>query len=120
MPRRVLAAVGVLYALLGVWWIVAPDRAATALGLGIAGMAIVQGRHAAEALHARLRGLEPQAVTPDLDRQLVGPDEIIMEFHEKRPPAHAERLAPEERLAEPLAEVSGTITEEQFLEEVQR
>ena len=91
-----------------------------ALGLGIAGMAIVQGRHAAEALHARLRGLEPQAVTPDVDRQLVGPDEIIMEFHEKRPPVQAERLAPEERLAQPLAEVSGTITEEQFLEETSR
>jgi NADPH-dependent glutamate synthase beta subunit-like oxidoreductase/Pyruvate/2-oxoacid:ferredoxin oxidoreductase delta subunit len=91
-----------------------------ALGLGIAGMAIVQGRHAAEALHGRLRGLEPQAVTPDVDRQLVGPDEIIMEFHEKRPPVHAERLAPEERLAQPLAEVSGTITEEQFLEETSR
>jgi NADPH-dependent glutamate synthase beta subunit-like oxidoreductase/Pyruvate/2-oxoacid:ferredoxin oxidoreductase delta subunit len=91
-----------------------------ALGLGIAGMAIVQGRHAAEALHARLRGLDLQAVTPDVDRQLVGPDEIIMEFHEKRPPVHAERLAPEERLAQPLAEVSGTITEEQFLEETSR
>jgi NADPH-dependent glutamate synthase beta subunit-like oxidoreductase/Pyruvate/2-oxoacid:ferredoxin oxidoreductase delta subunit len=91
-----------------------------ALGLGIAGMAIVQGRHAAEALHARLRGLEPQAAAPDVGRQLVGPDEIIMEFHEKRPPVHAERLAPEERLARPLAEVSGTITEEQFLEETSR
>jgi NADPH-dependent glutamate synthase beta subunit-like oxidoreductase/Pyruvate/2-oxoacid:ferredoxin oxidoreductase delta subunit len=91
-----------------------------ALGLGIAGMAIVQGRHAAEALHARLRGLEPQAVTPDVDSQLVGPDEIIMEFHDKRPPVHAERLTPEERLAQPLAEVSGTITEEQFLEETSR
>ncbi len=91
-----------------------------ALGLGIAGMAIVQGRHAAEVLHARLRGLEPQAVTPDVDRPLVGPDEIILEFHDKRPPVHAERLAPEERLAQPLAEVSGTITEEQFLEETSR
>ncbi len=90
-----------------------------ALGLGIAGMAIVQGRHAAESLHARLRGLEPSPA-PGTDTRLVGADEIIMEFHEKRPPVQAERLTPLERLAQPMAEVSATISEEQFLEETTR
>jgi len=36
-----------------------------ALGLGIAGNAIVQGRRAAEELHARLRGLSPSEVRAD-------------------------------------------------------
>ncbi|MCL7974494.1 MAG: FAD-dependent oxidoreductase [marine benthic group bacterium] len=90
-----------------------------ALGLGIAGMAIVQGRHAAEALHARFRGLAPPEA-PENGKRLVGADEIIMEFHETRPPALPERLSPEERLAAPMAEVSGRITEEQFLAETSR
>ena len=90
-----------------------------ALGLGIAGMAIVQGRHAAESLHARFRGLAPPA-PPDEGRRLVGADEIIMEFHEVGSPARPERLSPAARLAAPLAEVSGRITEEQFLAETSR
>jgi ferredoxin len=82
-------------------------------------MAIVQGRHAAEALHARFRGLAPPEA-PENGKRLVGADEIIMEFHETRPPALPERLSPEERLAAPMAEVSGRITEEQFLAETSR
>jgi NADPH-dependent glutamate synthase beta subunit-like oxidoreductase/Pyruvate/2-oxoacid:ferredoxin oxidoreductase delta subunit len=88
-------------------------------GLGIAGMAIVQGRRAAEALHARLRGLPPMP-SADGDRPPIGPEEIVFSFHQERAPAAPARLTPEEGLATPDAEVSDGITEAQFLEEASR
>lgn len=90
-----------------------------ALGLGIAGMAIVQGRQAAEALHERFRGAA-QSGPNESAKQSIGSDEIIMEFHERRPAARPPRLPPEERLDRAGAEVSGAITEEQFLTEATR
>jgi NADPH-dependent glutamate synthase beta subunit-like oxidoreductase/Pyruvate/2-oxoacid:ferredoxin oxidoreductase delta subunit len=89
-----------------------------ALGLGIAGFAIAQGRRAAEALHARLNGSEwpgPGERGPE-----VGPDRINLGYHETRSAAHPPRLDPAVRLADPGAEVSGRITEEEFLEEADR
>jgi NADPH-dependent glutamate synthase beta subunit-like oxidoreductase/Pyruvate/2-oxoacid:ferredoxin oxidoreductase delta subunit len=90
-----------------------------ALGLGIAGVAIAQGRRAAEALHARLSG------TPEVRDGMdggseIGPERINLDYHEERPSAKPHRLAPSERLSDPSAEVSGVITERQFLEEADR
>jgi NADPH-dependent glutamate synthase beta subunit-like oxidoreductase/Pyruvate/2-oxoacid:ferredoxin oxidoreductase delta subunit len=87
------------------------------LGLGIAGMAIAHGRRAAEAVHARLRGLPPP---PPESRETVGADNILMELHEEKPPALPLHLSPEEGLAHPEAEVSRGITETAFLEEAER
>ncbi len=90
-----------------------------ARGLGIAGFAIAQGRRAAEALHARLNGTpEVQSAT---DRGSgIGPERVNLDYHEERPAAKAPRLEPEARIADPAAEVSGVITEEQFLGEADR
>ena len=50
----------------------------------------------------------------------VGPDRINLDYHEERPSAKPPRLEPAVRIADPAAEVSGRITQEQFLGEADR
>jgi Pyruvate/2-oxoacid:ferredoxin oxidoreductase delta subunit len=90
-----------------------------ALGLGIAGQAIVQGRLAAEQLHARLRGQAAPAA-PGHERPTVGPGKVQRDFYESRPAAHRSQLSPEARLANPEAEVTAGLAESQFLDEASR
>lgn len=93
-----------------------------ALGLGIAGNAIVQGRRAAEALHARLRGLpapEPEPET-EADCATVGFERIRLEHHPASQAAQVRRSEAGQRLAHAHDEVSSTISETQFLGEVER
>jgi NADPH-dependent glutamate synthase beta subunit-like oxidoreductase len=85
--------------------------------LGIAGDAIVHGRLAAEALHARLRGLPPPQVD---ERPPVGPDEILFGFHAPIARAEPARLDPADRLSRPDAEVTRRLTREEFLGEANR
>ena len=87
------------------------------LGLGLATISVGQGRKAAEAIHATLRGGEPKA-PPALPT--VGPERIKMDRYD--PAARAERrvLGPAERLARPMEEVDLGITAEQALAEVAR
>ena len=94
-----------------------------ALGLGIAGDAIVQGRRAAEELHARLRGLSPAQVKADrrMDgRPPIAADSVMLDYKPETPAVHAPKLTGDERVAMGGAEVAGTITEEQFLAEASR
>ena len=89
------------------------------LSLGIAGNAIVQGRNAAERLHARLRGLDEAEVAND-DRPQVGSERIDFEQKTSSAPVKAQKLEGAERVAHGSAEVTGTVTEDQFLQEVER
>ena len=94
-----------------------------ALGLGIAGNAIVQGRRAAEELHARLRGLSPSEVKADRrvdGRPEIGSDQVMLDYKPETPAARAPKLTGAERVEMGEAEVAGTITEEQFLAEASR
>ena len=85
--------------------------------LGIAGDAIVQGRQAAETMHARLRGLpEPQ---PD-ERPPIGPDEILFGFHAPAERASPARVPPAERLRRPGLEVTRGLTRDEFVREASR
>lgn len=87
------------------------------LGLGIAGLAIANGRRAAEALHAQLRNRE-RPVSPA--RIPIAGGAVKSDFHQDRPRALAPELAAAERLAAPESEGRGTIDEVRFLEEVER
>jgi NADPH-dependent glutamate synthase beta subunit-like oxidoreductase/Pyruvate/2-oxoacid:ferredoxin oxidoreductase delta subunit len=94
-----------------------------ALGLGIAGDAIVQGRRAAEELHARLRGLSATDVKADrkMDgRPEIGPDRVMLDYKPEVQAVHAPKLTGAERVQMGKAEVAGTITEEEFLTETSR
>lgn len=89
------------------------------LSIGIAGNAIVQGRTAAEALHIRLRGIEDTHL-PTAARPAIGPQQIKFD---SKPPGSAVRSAKlpgAERIAKGEAEVIATISEDQFLNEVER
>ena len=88
-----------------------------ALGLGIAGMAIAQGRQAAEDVHAQLRGLELPRTS---QRPAVSERTIKSEYHPEKKPVTPHQRPVEERLAEPNMEVHETITRTEFLEEVSR
>jgi NADPH-dependent glutamate synthase beta subunit-like oxidoreductase len=83
----------------------------------IAGVAIGHGRRAAEALHARLRGLPEPGRD---DRQAIGPQDVFFGFHPEVPRHERPHLSPEESLARPDAEVVAGLSEEQFLSEAGR
>ena len=90
-----------------------------ALELGIAGTAIAHGRIAAEALDAKLRGQPLEHPRVD-ERPIIGPEGVLLDFHDQQPAARPSRLTPEERLVTPGAEVSAGIGEQQFLDEASR
>jgi NADPH-dependent glutamate synthase beta subunit-like oxidoreductase/NAD-dependent dihydropyrimidine dehydrogenase PreA subunit len=109
-------------------WLVADARGAVdkntlvggdAVSPGIAGDAIIQGRHAAEALHTRLRGLDP-ADAADPVAPEVGPEDLRLASKSCSSAVHESRLPGEQRLAAGMGEVARTINEEQFLAEVER
>ncbi|MBI4526934.1 MAG: FAD-dependent oxidoreductase [Deltaproteobacteria bacterium] len=87
------------------------------LGLGIASLAIGHGRMAAEAAHARLRGLP--APQPE-ERQPLSDVAIRTDYYASFPPASPPRRPAEERLANPDEEITGTLEEEQFQKETSR
>lgn len=89
------------------------------LGPGIAAQAIVQGRYAAEALHARLRGLSPKAKLDGV-RRPIGPEKILTHFHDRKPSVRPARVPPAARLGAPAAEVTARIEEQEFLDEASR
>jgi len=86
-------------------------------GLGLAGLAIGQGREAAEAAHARLAGL---SALPVREREPVSRSMVELDYFEVVPRAVPPRLPAGEWRANPDAEIQGTITREEFLQEVSR
>lgn len=88
-----------------------------ALGLGIAGLAIAQGRQAAEALDAKLRkDIRPRPALPPR----VSGEAIDYDYYPPMRSAQKPRRPVEVRLREPDLEIQETISESAFLEEVAR
>ncbi|MDX1486882.1 MAG: NAD(P)-binding protein [Acidiferrobacterales bacterium] len=106
-------------------WLQPADRADSAMlaggdvtGLNIASHAIAQGRAAAERVHARLRGLpEPKAA---LNGAVIGKEHVETDFYPTNPRVSIPEVPVEERLVNPAREVSATISEDEFLQEVGR
>jgi NADPH-dependent glutamate synthase beta subunit-like oxidoreductase/ferredoxin len=90
-----------------------------ALHLGIAGNAIVQGRYAAERLHAQLRGQAGTGGERD-QRAPITPEAVDFTFKPATEAMHASRLEGPERVARGNVEYAATVSAEQFLAEVQR
>jgi formate dehydrogenase beta subunit len=90
-----------------------------ALGPGIAGEAIVAGRRAAEALHARLRGLEDGCPPEPVGEEIHG-DHVRFASKPATAAVHTPMLPAEERVRLGMTEVAGTVDESQFLAEVER
>jgi Pyruvate/2-oxoacid:ferredoxin oxidoreductase delta subunit len=79
----------------------------------------VQGRHAAEELHARLREL-PRREPRVESHSAIGPDQVMLDFKVTSPAVRAPRLSGPDRVKRGAREVAATITEQQFLDEVDR
>jgi formate dehydrogenase major subunit len=90
-----------------------------ALGLGIAGEAIVQGRRAAEDLHAQFRGLDPIRAG-DSDRPDITSEGVLFASKLECEAVQAPKLPGEERITLGMTEVTKSISEEQFLAEADR
>ena len=86
-------------------------------GAGIAGLAIAQGRQAAEAVHAQLRRLGKREATGAAQ---VSKRAIKADYYREAKPAVPRKRPAEERLAQPEAQAEETLTEEEFLQEVSR
>jgi ferredoxin len=88
-----------------------------ALGLGIAGLAIAQGRQAAEAVHAQLRGLPAQAMSEGAVAPSAKPKP---DYYPEMPRSSSPYRAVPERLAQPDLEVQQTISTAAFFDEISR
>jgi len=86
-------------------------------GLGVAGMAISQGRLAAEAAHAHLCG---QAAPPGSRPAAVLSDTIKPDFYAGLGPVAPPRAPPGHWRSSPEAELQETISEAEFLQEASR
>jgi NADPH-dependent glutamate synthase beta subunit-like oxidoreductase len=110
----------------GRWWVEPDDHGKIGDGvyaggdvvnLGLATIAIGQGRQAAEAAHAELRGIPVPTKTQE---PVVLKDRIKMDVYDAKPRAERSHRPVEEWLTKPDDEIDQGITEEQFLEEVSR
>ncbi len=88
-----------------------------AIDLGLATIAISQGRMAAETIHNKFRGIEPEA---EEKKPLITHDKIILDYYESKLRNEPFVMPPEERLKELGLEISSTLTEEQVISEAMR
>ena len=88
-----------------------------ALGLGIAGLAIAQGRQAAEAAHAQLRGLPPR---PSVSGNVAPSAAPKPDYYPPMPRSSSPYRDVAARLAQPDLEVQQTIGTAAFFDEVSR
>lgn len=88
-----------------------------ACGSGIAGDAIMQGRLAAERV---LAGKRANGHGRSHRSAVVSRDAVLFDTRPTRPAEHPERLLGAERLLHGMSETTATITEKQFLREVER
>lgn len=90
-----------------------------ALGLGIAGEAIVQGRRAAEHLHGHFRGID---LTKERDPDIpdLSAEKVLFATKPQCDAVHAPTLPGEDRVNLGMTEVAKTISEDRFLAEVDR
>lgn len=87
------------------------------VGLGLATISIGQGRKAAEAIHAALRGTAPQASPA---RPPIGKDRIKLDSYDPKERVERRTLPAAERLARPEEEVDKGVLPERALEEATR
>jgi NADPH-dependent glutamate synthase beta subunit-like oxidoreductase len=86
-------------------------------GPGIAGLAIAQGRHAAEAVHAELRGLPAQDAASD---DPIPRKQVKTDFYETQRPLVRPRRPAEQWLKQPDVEIDQTINSDEVRREAAR
>ncbi len=90
-----------------------------AVDLGLVTIAVYQGRKAAETIHAKFRGIEPDK-DPEEDLEVLKKNRVVMSHYEEKARKEAMKLPPEERLKYLDKEISKTLKEEDVIEESKR
>ncbi len=85
--------------------------------LGLVTIAIFNGRKAAETIHNRFRNIAAEA---DVKPPVITYDKVILSYYESKLRSEPFRLKPDERLKEPDAEITSTLTEQQAIDEAKR
>lgn len=86
-------------------------------GIGIVAEALAQGRCAAEAMHARFRGLK---VPREADHEVIRSDRLNLDVVDRSPRHDEPELPVAARLKEPWSEVKSTLNEDEVIAEAQR
>lgn len=87
------------------------------LDLGIVALAIFQGRMAAEAMHHRLRGTQPE---PPTSLPEITAKKMRLDLYESKPPGARQQIPVQDRLATIDIEVNQGYSQEQVIEESKR
>ena len=88
-----------------------------AIELGLATIAIFQGRKAAETIHNTFQNITPEKVE---EKKVITHDKMVLSFYESKLRNEPIQLPPDERLKELDLEITSTYTEEQIIEEAKR
>jgi dissimilatory sulfite reductase flavoprotein subunit len=87
------------------------------INLGLVTIAIYQGRLAADTIHAKFRGIEPEKIE---EKPVIKTDKMAIAFYEKVLREQCGHLPVEDRFANPDAEIESGFTEEQAVKEAMR
>ena len=85
--------------------------------LGLATIAIFQGRKAAETIHNRFRNIEPEPVK---EQPVITHDKMVLSYYESKARNEAFEIPAEDRLKELGMEIASTLTEEEVVNEAMR
>ena len=85
--------------------------------LGLATIAIFQGRKAAETIHNRFRNIEPEPVK---DQPVITHDKMVLSYYESKARKEAFEIPADDRLKELGMEITATFTEEEVVNEAMR
>jgi NADPH-dependent glutamate synthase beta subunit-like oxidoreductase len=85
--------------------------------LGLATIAVYQGRVAAQTIHEKLRGIQTPS---DEIPPKITPDKMLLSFYEEKLRQEAGCLDVETRLKDMTAEINSTLTQEQAIAEAMR
>ncbi len=88
-----------------------------ALDLGLATIAIYQGRKAAETIHNKFRNIELEKVD---ELPVIKHDKMLLSFYESKLRNEPLKISPEDRVDSLNKEITSTLTEEQAIEEAKR
>jgi NADPH-dependent glutamate synthase beta subunit-like oxidoreductase/Pyruvate/2-oxoacid:ferredoxin oxidoreductase delta subunit len=89
------------------------------LELGLVTIAIYQGRIAAYKIHEEITG-EKINVDDNVDHKAIESNKMLLSYYEEKLRHEAQQLPPSERLKTLEAEITKTLTEEEFIDETRR
>ncbi|MFH0766308.1 MAG: NAD(P)-binding protein [Calditrichota bacterium] len=88
-----------------------------ALDLGLATIALYQGRRAAETIHCRFRNIE---LKEESKLAVIKSDRLMLNWYEGQLRRECEKISPEARFDDPWKEITSTFSEEDVIAEARR